>query len=799
MTDHTLPPADLLRHAAFVRRLAFHLLRDDVDADDAAQQTLARALERPPRHGPGLRAWLETVLRNVVRMDRRTGGRRAGREARVARAEPLPSAEDAAGRAELLRRVADAVGSLDLSQREVVMMRHYDGLAPREIASRLGVPLATVKGRLRRAHERLRERLDEESGGNVEGWRSAFAFMLGSREGECSGAPTWGGTIVGTATKAAAGIAAVALLGTAAWWAFRGENEPSVPDVLAPGNEVSLRASKDDDVPTLAGRSSAGAASSTAVAPGSAADDWRRASAGVVSLLLPPDWTSEDAGGRAIARWSPRGSDGAGTSFSVLTPEAAEELRRSFSTGYWNARVVDGFSATLVRHADSASPMSLQTVLVTLDGAARGAPEVAFAWTFPYAGSAALAPIFDRIFESIRMDVPGRVGPIPAEPDPELLSRLAVDVAGDAIEGVVVWGRDPVPRLPISLEAEALEHLSSSESVSRSARRSTTGPDGVFRFSGVPAGRFVLILEGQDVSRRLVYVPAHGQGPSRRLVVVLGTGTVTGRLFDRMGQPRGGAEVTLTSSTRGATVLTSVTDPEGRFRFDHIPAGAATLDGWLEPRSGAGADHRTAALTLALGEPRVVELGSQVPEPLWTGAVRTAAGSIVRGRTTFRVVNDTTRGTETVVGDASGTFARRLPAGHCRVVGLSVDGLLAPIPWFSLDIPTGGLSQDVVIPGSQVAGVLVDDGGRPVVDAGTLKATHVCVTREGASGAGAAPVLGCTSIRSDGSFAVVGLPPGRFRLEASTGPMSGLDGSAHVVDVREGADTSGVALTVRPR
>ncbi len=213
MNDDSLPPVALLEHAGFVRSLASNLLRDDAEADDAAQETLARALERPPRAGPGVRGWLAAVLRNVVRMRKRSGARRFQRERAAARGEATRAADDAAARQEVLRAVVAAVRCLDAQHREVVMLRHYEELPPRAIAARLGLPVATVKGRLRRAHERLRERLDERRGGNVEGWRTALCGLVGF-EGIARNAATVGGGVggvaMGTGTKVGVAVTTAA-------------------------------------------------------------------------------------------------------------------------------------------------------------------------------------------------------------------------------------------------------------------------------------------------------------------------------------------------------------------------------------------------------------------------------------------------------------------------------------------------------------------------------------------------------------------------------------------------------------
>src|SRR5438105_918611 len=67
----SIPPDALLAHAEFVRRLAFALLRDDSDADDASQDALARGLSAGSREPGAQRARLATVVRNLARTLRR--------------------------------------------------------------------------------------------------------------------------------------------------------------------------------------------------------------------------------------------------------------------------------------------------------------------------------------------------------------------------------------------------------------------------------------------------------------------------------------------------------------------------------------------------------------------------------------------------------------------------------------------------------------------------------------------------------------------------------------------------------
>lgn len=166
-----MPDAEVLcEHAGFLRAVARALLLDDDQADDVAQQTVLAALGRPD---PG-RGWMARVARNLSLMRRRSEGRRARRERAAARPEGVPATVDVVARLEVQRRVADAVLALEEPYRTAVVLRHFDGLAPAEIARRLGVPRGTVKTRLRRAHATLRARLDRETPGGRRAWSAAL-------------------------------------------------------------------------------------------------------------------------------------------------------------------------------------------------------------------------------------------------------------------------------------------------------------------------------------------------------------------------------------------------------------------------------------------------------------------------------------------------------------------------------------------------------------------------------------------------------------------------------------------------
>jgi RNA polymerase sigma-70 factor, ECF subfamily len=70
---------------------------------------------------------------------------------------------------DLGRKVAEAMADLPEEQREVIVLKEYQGLTFLEIADALDVPVSTVKTRLYRGLGQLRQRLERE------GIRSAAA------------------------------------------------------------------------------------------------------------------------------------------------------------------------------------------------------------------------------------------------------------------------------------------------------------------------------------------------------------------------------------------------------------------------------------------------------------------------------------------------------------------------------------------------------------------------------------------------------------------------------------------------
>ncbi|MBL8755588.1 MAG: carboxypeptidase regulatory-like domain-containing protein [Planctomycetes bacterium] len=181
MTDHPIDTSldDLLDQRAWLADLARSLVRDPQAADDASQETWLQTLGRrlPLRDG---RAWLATVLGNVLRQHHRSDVRRRRREAAVADRSAANAEVDPTGQAnerfEAQQAVAAAVHALAEPFRSTILLHHFAGHSLAAIARTGHVPEGTVRWRLHRAHALLRERLQSTYG--AERWRTCVGLLL---------------------------------------------------------------------------------------------------------------------------------------------------------------------------------------------------------------------------------------------------------------------------------------------------------------------------------------------------------------------------------------------------------------------------------------------------------------------------------------------------------------------------------------------------------------------------------------------------------------------------------------------
>src|SRR5262245_26475828 len=93
MTPLASEPPDFPASQLFLRRLAFHLVRDETLAEDLVQDTWAAWAARRPSGLTAPRAWLARVLKNRALNQKRGDQRRARHETLAARPEGEPETE----------------------------------------------------------------------------------------------------------------------------------------------------------------------------------------------------------------------------------------------------------------------------------------------------------------------------------------------------------------------------------------------------------------------------------------------------------------------------------------------------------------------------------------------------------------------------------------------------------------------------------------------------------------------------------------------------------------------------------
>jgi len=158
------------RYQILVRNVARSMVQDYQDAEDLAQETFIKAynslqgLKDNEKFGP----WLFTILRHTVldflRSERANvsletlleeGFEPRGEDAVEAGSAALESHEDDL-------RTLDALNSLREDYREVIVLKHVEGLSYKEIATRLNMSVSAVGEKLSRVRSLLKRRIEKK-------------------------------------------------------------------------------------------------------------------------------------------------------------------------------------------------------------------------------------------------------------------------------------------------------------------------------------------------------------------------------------------------------------------------------------------------------------------------------------------------------------------------------------------------------------------------------------------------------------------------------------------------------------
>lgn len=794
----TPPPVEQLeREIGFARSLARGLLSDEHLADDVVQQTWLTFLERPPPDARRLGAWFHTVSRNISLKGLRTIARRRRREQVAARREAEPGAAEVVERATLLGAVAEAVSALDEPYRRTMMQRYYEAMPPRAIAAREGVPVATVRSRIQRAHAQLRARLD----GTFADRRRAFGLALaGLAEGR---APTPAPPPQTPTTRSARRLVT---LNRATWWLAPGLVAATVAvlprlltieDDLDPGFAPRTAQSVVAEPPPLAGSPAREPDAAAAPNPLDRPDD-------------APAWLSaDDVALRVLVR---RALDG--TPVAGVTVRASDGRESLADPSAVTATTDDGGVAWLVGVAPG-------RLTVGTDRGGRSVAEV----VGPGVTSTALEIPLGVTVRGEVIDVDGRTvagavvwcsGGSEHEPGTDVAltdargrftivdlppdRRIAARSKGHAVSPVRFVGAPPGARLDgllLTLGAEGVhvggrvvgpDGFPLAGATVRIVRRDARVPvspdghdapatppfDGVsdhegrFAADGLPPGRHELLVVGEGAAP--IRLPVDVRAGMTPLTVRLQRGArVVGHVEDESGAPLAGVVVRVAGSGGAPFHPATVSDLAGRFELGAIPAGAVRL----RAEAAAGGANRDFEFRDGDVEAWRVTLpsGHRI-----TGRVTDPAGGPLSG---LRVIARPSDGAppEAATTDADGRFVIDGCARRPHGIAAYRAGDVLPVAVGVFDVGvTGELSLRATPIADALSGRLVTTGGAPIE-------AEVCVAFVGPAGADIAVT---TRTGPEGDFEFRDLPPATVRVEARAPGFGVVDLGRHELSAGRG-------------
>ncbi|MFK7739957.1 MAG: sigma-70 family RNA polymerase sigma factor [Planctomycetota bacterium] len=733
----------VLEHVTWVQRLAYRLCADAAQAEDVSQESLLSAFRAPRRQGSALRAWLVGVVRNQARMAKRTSIRRQNTEAAA-----LPPAE-AASPAELVerlgtqRQVVKAVTELPEIYRTALLRRYFDDLGPREIADIEGVPEATIKTRLRRGLETLREQLANEFDDDVKRPSKLFAALapiagveLRRQQAAAASSTAAAGAAsspIRTVAWLTAGCAACTILAIGYRSLSGSEAATSTPAAAAATSAATSRASA-----TNANTAPATAAPTTPDPADRARTARTRPRQDDSDVAANPNRAHEPMLVRVTAQ------DVHGLPAPALSVVASDFAERGEapSARHRTPRVV-GETAV-----DGTCTFRQQVKLTKLEAQTDGWTTVVAGTVFPYGQAAEVRIVVARERE---------------------IAGIVTDMSGAVIPGANI-----VYRSASTLGARIGAPL---DQASRRSWRTTSDRSGSFRFENVPElPKAGLWIEAWDRESHHARIADRGDVTTTCSMRPLGPATrwIQGVVRSADGSTAAGAAVTLGNRT-------VLCDARGRFRLD---AGrqpdADRIWATVRGMSPTASDRPQA------GWPKTLELW--VREPLRTisgrivdstGRARANVHVDIAAPTALAILPNPKSGSYRAVAleqlalgastrvatDQHGRFELRGLADRSYTLVLRDPRTLAIASVGPFPADTHQLACTLPSPADtvRVAGFVSDEQGQPI------RGAQVFVRHELASGAGdASASIGCQTDAS-GSFAFAQAMPRAARLSVSAG------------------------------
>ena len=156
-----------LQHLEALHNLAVYLTRNGSEAEDLVHETYVRAMRFSHRFQPGthLRAWLFQILRNTFLTFYRLRERESTRSENGILEGEAPMFQDAPGqdseRSSVHMDLERALLRLPEEFKTPLLLAEVEGLSLEDVARIMDCPIGTVKSRIFRAKERLREHLKD--------------------------------------------------------------------------------------------------------------------------------------------------------------------------------------------------------------------------------------------------------------------------------------------------------------------------------------------------------------------------------------------------------------------------------------------------------------------------------------------------------------------------------------------------------------------------------------------------------------------------------------------------------------
>lgn len=153
---------------SYAPRVKSYMMRQGADprtAEELAQETLLTVWRKAALYSDdkgSATTWIFTIARNL-RIDRlrKEVAWQPLPENNDEEPSPDPTPDEELSERERSEKVRSVLAELPADQSEVVTLAYVEGLSHSEIAQRLGLPLGTVKSRMRLAYQKIRDALED--------------------------------------------------------------------------------------------------------------------------------------------------------------------------------------------------------------------------------------------------------------------------------------------------------------------------------------------------------------------------------------------------------------------------------------------------------------------------------------------------------------------------------------------------------------------------------------------------------------------------------------------------------------